>query len=249
MNAVLDEYGLLSAIRARRSGAALFASARELEKRVCPVVKDQGKAMKVGIFAGVHGDEPSGVKAAHMLHRWALTLPKELSGYEIHLFPCCNPSGLNDGTRHTGMGYDINREFWCGSDLPEVRYLESELRSERYDVIVSLHEDDTSHGLYGFVSGSLLSEQVLKPALIAASRYLPLNLDERIDGFSASGGVIIEGYPGVLSAPPEQRPRALEIVFETPGSASVKLQAVAAAVAVKTMLVEYRKFLAYADNL
>lgn len=249
MDAGLDEEELLSALRARRKGPAVHASARELDKIICPVLKDQGRAMKIGIFAGVHGDEPSGVKAAHMLHRWALTLPYELSGYEMHLFPSCNPSGLNDGTRRTGMGYDINREFWCGSDLPEVRYLESELRSERYDIIVSLHEDDTSHGLYGFVSGSLLSEQVLKPALIAASRYLPLNLDERIDGFSASGGVITEGYPGVLSAPPEQRPRALEIVFETPGRASVKLQAVAAAVAVRTMLVEYRKFLAYAENL
>lgn len=220
-----------------------------LEKYVCQPVVGKELLLKVGIFAGIHGDEPAGIKAAKILHRWSLTRPPELDGYELHLYPACNPSGIKASSRRTAMGFDLNREFWCGSKIPEVRYLEYELRRERYDVIISLHEDDTSHGLYGFVSGHLLSESILRPALKAAAEYLPINESEIIDGFPSAEGMIKEGYHGVLCAPPEQRPKALEIVFETPGREPVNEQAVAAAVAVKTMLVEYRKYLAYGENL
>ncbi|TAE92493.1 MAG: peptidase M14 [Verrucomicrobia bacterium] len=204
---------------------------------------------KVGVFAGIHGDEPAGVRAAHILHRWATTLPAELFGYELHLYPACNPSGLKEGTRTNQRGFDINREFWCGSNLPEVQYIETELRQEKYDIILSLHEDDTSHGLYGFVSGSMLSENILRPALLAASTYLPINTDPVIDGFAARDGMIQDGYHGVLSAPPEQRPRALEIVFETPRLAPLNHRAMASAVAVKTILKEYRQYQSHQENL
>ena len=152
-------------------------------------------------------------------------------------------------SRHSRTGLDLNREFWCGSNQPEVRWLEAQLRTQRYDVIIALHEDDTSDGLYGFVSGAIPSEHLLEPALAAASRFLPRNLNDRIDGFTAEAGIIREGYRGILSAPPEQRPRALEIVFETPGLAPPGLRTRCAVLAVQTILAEYRKLLTYGTNL
>jgi protein MpaA len=215
----------------------------------CPRVPGEQETLKVGIFGGIHGDEPSGTSACHVLAAWAHTQPAALTGYNVHLYPECNPSGLAAGTRHSRAGLDLNREFWRGSDQPEVRWLEGCLRSERYDVIISLHEDDTSDGLYGFVGGALLSEHLLEPALEAASEYLPRNLRPAIDGFAANRGIIREGYRGVLSAPPEQRPRALEIVFETPGQAPHEMRTQAAVIAVRTILAEYRKLLAHGANL
>ncbi len=220
-----------------------------LPKIKCPPVPGHGDPLKAGIFGGIHGDEPSGAKAAHDLAAWALTRPVDLAGFELHLFPECNPTGLAACTRHCHSGLDLNREFWCGSNQAEVRLLEAELRAERYDVIIALHEDDTSDGLYGFVRGALLSEHLLEPALAAASQVLPRNLADVIDGFPARRGIIKEGYNGILSAPPEQRPHALEIVFETPGRAPVELQVEAAVIAVKTILSEYRQLLAHGQNL
>lgn len=220
-----------------------------LPKIKCPPVPGAGDPLKVGVFGGIHGDEPSGMKAAHELAVWAQKQPAELAGFELHLFPECNPTGLAACTRCSHSGLDLNREFWCGSNQPEVRLLEAELRAERYDVIIALHEDDTSGGLYGFVRGALLSEHLLEPALAAASRILPRNNADIIDGFAARRGIIREGYTGILSAPPEQRPHALEIVFETPGRAPVELQVEAAVIAVKTILSEYRQLLAHGQNL
>ena len=88
--------------------------------------------------------------------------------YRIHLYPLCNPTGFEDGTRHSRSGRDLNREFWRGSLEPEVAILERELLAHRFHAIISLHSDDTSDGLYGFVRGHTLTEHLLKPALAAA---------------------------------------------------------------------------------
>jgi murein peptide amidase A len=208
-----------------------------------------GQGYKFGIFGGIHGDEEAGTHAVRHLINWASTQPEELADFELHFYPICNPTGALQKTRHSHSGLDLNREFWTGSREPEVIYLESELRREQFDGIVQLHADDTSHGLYGFVRGSLLSEHLLKPALERAAEILPRNFNETIDGFRAEHGIIRECYEGILSAPPEQRPRPLEIVFETPGQAPIPRQVVATVEAVKTILAEYRKLQAYAQNI
>lgn len=209
----------------------------------------RGMGFKVGVFAGIHGDEEAGTLAVQELIQWAAEKPEELHDYELHLFPVCNPTGRRLGTRHNHSGLDLNREFWFGSAEPEIIYLESELRRERYDGIISLHSDDESDGCYGFVSGSLLSEHLLEPALDAAATWLPRNHLPVIDGFLASRGIIKEGYPGILSAPPEQTVRPLEIVFETPSLAPMNLQVGATVAAVKSILANYRQLQAYAANL
>jgi len=48
-------------------------------------------------------------------------------GYELHVYPLVNPTGYEDGTRHSRSGKDLNREFWRGSNEPEVALLEKEI--------------------------------------------------------------------------------------------------------------------------
>jgi hypothetical protein len=143
-----------------------------------------GHSIKIGNFAGIHGDEEVGTQATQELIRWAAEKPDEL-----HFYPVCNPTGLALGTRHSHSGHDLNCEFWHGSTETEVVYLEGELSREKYDGIVFPHSDDTSDGCYGFVSGALLSEHLLEPALQASSQFLPRNIALVIDGFPASRGI------------------------------------------------------------
>jgi protein MpaA len=208
-----------------------------------------GQGYKFGVFGGLHGDEPAGVLAALELARWAAGKPEELRDFELHFYPVCNPTGYNLGTRHNQNGLDLNREFWFGSLEPEVLFLERELRAEKYDGLIALHSDDEADGCYGFVSGALLSEHLLRPALQAANSHLPCCPQPIIDGFVADQGIIREGYLGILSGPPEQRTRPLEIVFETPALAPLAQQVEATVAAVQRMLAEYRLLQAYAANL
>lgn len=208
-----------------------------------------GHGIKIGIFGGLHGDEEAGTLAIRELMAWAETEPEDLRDYELHFYPECNPTGCQARTRHSHHGLDLNREFWVGSQETEIIFLEAQLKAERYEGIIQLHSDDTSDGCYGFVSGSLLSQSLLEPALSAVESILPRNRESVIDGFPAERGIIKEGYPGVLCAPPDQRPRPLEIVFETPALANLDRQVEATVVAVQTILAEYRQLMAFAANL
>lgn len=205
--------------------------------------------IRLGIFAGIHGDEEAGVLAAVEFARQLVLNPEWAQGYEIFFYPICNPSGLEDRTRHSRKGKDLNREFWSGSREPEVQTLETELKSLNFHGIISLHADDTSDGLYGFVGGSELTRHVLMPALLAAENVLPRNIGKTIDGFEAANGIIDKGYQGVLSAPEDRRSNTFEIVFETPQLADMNLQIEANLLALKAVLKEYRGFISMSQNL
>jgi murein peptide amidase A len=211
--------------------------------------KGGGDVVRLGIFAGIHGDEPEGAFAvARLIER--LEQQRDLAqGYALFLYPVCNPTGFEDNTRHSRAGLDLNREFWKDSPAPEVRFLETEIWTHAFHGIVTLHSDDTSHGLYGFVDGDVLSENLLEPALKAAERFLPRNQEPLIDGFRAENGIIREGYHGVLRSVPGLPRPPFELTFETPQASASSLQVEAAAAALETILVEYRQLLAIAQDI
>jgi murein peptide amidase A len=211
--------------------------------------KGGGDIIRLGIFATIHGDEPEGALALTRFVGLLESEPEIAQGYVLFLYPVCNPTGFEDETRHSRSGKDLNREFWTQSAEPEVRYLEHEICLHAFHGIITLHSDDTSDGLYGFVSGAVLSENLLEPALREAGQCLPRNRRQVIDGFPAERGIITEGYPGVLQSLPGLRRPPFEITLETPQHAPVDRQVEAFAAGLKTVLVEYRYLMAIAQNI
>ena len=205
--------------------------------------------IRLGIFAGIHGDEPEGVHALVQFIQLLESRPELAAGYYLSFYPVCNPTGFEDNTRQSRGGKDLNREFWRDSSEPEVRLLQAELQSRSFQGIISLHTDDTSDGFYGFAHGATLTKSLIEPALAAAENFLPRDDRPVIDGFTARKGVIRAGYEGILSAPPKIRPRPFEIILETPASPPAYIKQLALVAAVQTILVEYQKFIAYAPNL
>lgn len=208
-----------------------------------------GDPIRLAIFATVHGDEPAGALALTEFYRALVREPALASGYQIYAYPLCNPTGYEDNTRHSRGGKDLNREFWVSSAEPEVLLLEDELWRHQFDGLISLHSDDTSDGLYGFVQGPDLSKELLLPALWAAEKFLPRNEQRIIDGFPANRGLIQQGYDGVLSAPVEARQVPFDLTFETPQAAPVHLQVKATVAALECILSEYRAIQAVSQNI
>lgn len=211
--------------------------------------KGGGDIIRIGIFATIHGDEPEGALALTRLAAELERNPEIAKGYCLFIYPLCNPTGFEDNTRHSRGGPDLNREFWKGSSEPEVRFLETEIWTHAFDGIINLHTDDTSDGLYGYVAGAVLSENLLEPALREAERFLPRNRGRQIDGFAARNGIITASYPGVLRAPGNLRRPPFEITLETPQGASLHRQVEAFSAALQTILVEYRYLIAIAQNI
>jgi hypothetical protein len=205
--------------------------------------------IRIGVFAGIHGDEPEGAHAVIQFIKLLEAKPEFATGYYLSFYPISNPTGFEDGTRYSRDGKDLNREFWKNSSNPEVRLLQAELISRSFNGVISLHTDDTSDGFYGFARGALLTRHLIEPALTAAEKFLPRDRRVIVDGFQARNGIIYDAYDGVLSSPPKVRPRPFEIILETPKSPPAFLKECAFVVALKTILTEYRKFIAYAPNL
>ena len=211
--------------------------------------KGGGDVIRIGIFATIHGDEPEGALA---LTRFVSELernPDVAQGYALYIYPVCNPTGFEDNTRHSRSGKDLNREFWRESAEPEVRFLESEIWTHAFDGIITLHSDDTSNGLYAFVSGAVLTENLTEPALREAEQFLPRNRNHVIDGFNARGGIVTDCYQGVLKATPGLVRPPFEITLETPQKAPLHRQVEAFNAALQTILIEYRYLQAIAQNI
>lgn len=208
-----------------------------------------GDYFRVGIFAGIHGDEIAGVEAAIRFLCELEKNPALARGYEIYVYPLCNPSGFEDGTRHSRSGRDLNREFWVGSHEPEVQLLERQIRTLRFDGLIALHADDDSHGLYAYALGAQVTHHVVEPALKAAEAVLPRNCDPTIDNFTARNGLIRKGYPGMLCAAPEASPRPFEIVFETPLRADFEAQVEANLIFLRHALDQYQQLQAVGQDL
>ena len=115
--------------------------------------------------------------------------------------------------------------------------------------IITLHSDDTSNGLYGFVSGAVLSEHLLEPALLAAEEFLPRNNNRVIDGFDEQRGIITEGCRACCKRCPVWRVRRLRSRSETPQKSPLHLQVEAFNAALQTILIEYRYLMAIAQNI
>ncbi len=205
--------------------------------------------IRIGLFAGIHGDEPEGVFALVQFLKLLEAKPEIATGYCLFIYPLCNPTGFESNSRCSRTGKDLNREFWTGSRELEVGYLESELRVNAFHGIISLHTDDTSHGFYGYAHGATLTEHLIEPALKAAEPFIPRNRAAVIDGFTANDGVIRDTFRGVLSAPPEARPRPFEIILETPQAVPLEQKTAGFVAALQSILASYRELVAFAPNI
>ena len=98
--------------------------------------------------------------------------------------------------------------------------------------------------------GATLTEALARPAIQAAEAFLPRAVGSVIDGFPARDA-LIQGhcFDGVLSNPAELHPAPFELIFETPQEKPFDLQVKAAVAALDRVLLEYRPFLAYGQDL
>jgi hypothetical protein len=205
--------------------------------------------IRIGLFGAIHGDEPAGALALARFLSDLSQSPSIAESFLLHIYPLCNPTGFEDNTRCSRRCRDLNREFWKNSAEAEVQILERELRARHFHGLIQLHADDTSDGIYGFVRGHTLTENLLRPALCEAGRILPRNVNATIDGFGARDGIVYEHYEGVLAAPAQMDPMPFEIIFETPHLAEMELQIQALVVALRTILSEYRRLISFAANI
>jgi protein MpaA len=212
-----------------------------------PAASDE--PIKIGLFAALHGDEAEGTQAlVEFLLRLHLE-PERARGYQIFVYPVCNPTGFEDGTRATRRGHDLSRELWNGSRQPEAYYLERELGVLQFHGVVSLRSMPDTNCIHAHVAAATLDKALVQPALKAAEKFLPRDKSRGRDQIIPATTAGWNGYEWGLSNPAELKPAPFELTFETPRKAPPELQSKAAVAALNRILEEYRPFLASQQNI
>jgi murein peptide amidase A len=209
-----------------------------------------GDTMRVGLFAGLRGDERTGPAAlVELLHRLEAD-PQLATGYHVYVYPIGNPTGFEDRTELTRSGHDLTREFWRGSAAPEAYYLERELGVLQFQGVISIHSAQRSGGLRALVRSTILAKTLVWPAIKAVERFLPSHPDEyNVPDSLASLPSLSSSARGILTQTQELTPRPFEIALESPRQAPKPAQIEAISVALTTILTAYRSLQGLRQNI
>ena len=228
-----------------QSGESEFQIARYLF--VGP--KGGSEPIRVGLFAGLHGDQPEGT---HALTECALMLdqnPFLARNYFLFFYPLLNPSGFAHKTHHTATGTNIANELWKNSNSPEVQQIQTELWMHAFDGIISLKTDPLAAHILVEVGGPVFARHLLGDRLALAQDILPQSVHSGPATLPPLRAALLEKPNEIIRAAPGIRPRPFEIVITIPGLAPSLQQRTAVTLLVQSALAEYRKFIAFGANI
>ncbi|MCY4114449.1 MAG: M14 family metallocarboxypeptidase [Chloroflexi bacterium] len=142
----------------------------------------------VGLFGGVHGDEPAGyLSVLEFLEQrhWA-----DHPAIAFSVFPCLNPTGCTLGTRENADGIDINRTY-DRDEVPEVRVLRAMIKHDGFDAFIDAHEDPEEDGFYVY---AFLENRAWHPEIVeAVAERGPVTGKSEVDETPVEAGLISVG--------------------------------------------------------
>lgn len=205
--------------------------------------------IRVGLFAGVHGDEPEGTYAlAEFLEQLDQT-PAFGSGYCLFAYPILNPTGFEKGIRSTSDGVNIPNEIWKNTTSPEVFHVQSELWMHGFDGIVSFKTDPSAQQLTAAIAGPVFARHMLGVALRSAQDVLPQSVNAKADALPKWRSATLDEPNELIRAAPGLKTRPFELVITIPRKAPFYAQKAAVCLLLKTVLEEYRSFIAFGAGI
>lgn len=188
---------------------------------------------RLGVFALFDGAEVNGSKAVLRFLELLASCPALAKGYDVTCYPVCNPTGYEDDTAHNRSGVRLEQSLWRGAEEPEIKILEDELETQRFDGIITLRSEPDAELLEGRTWSQVVKEHVLEPALASTRAGGSRSLQAR-------------GYP---LSPPTHHPRPFELSFSLPGRAPQEQQVESAVSALVSVLAGYRGFISLGGDL
>jgi protein MpaA len=171
------------------------------------------------------------------------------ANYCLFAYPIVNPSGFEADTRTTSQGVNIPEQIWKNSSFLEVQNLQSELWMHAFDGIISFQTDPSADELTIAIAGPLFARHFLGAALNTAQDFLPQVVKSDLHALPKWKSVNLDNMNDLIRAAPGQKPRPFEIVITIPRQAPLFLQKAAGILLLKTVLTEYRKFIAFGANI
>jgi len=208
-----------------------------------------GDTIRLGIFAGLHGDDPEGAEALVELLQELEVNPQAARGFHIYAYPICNPIGFAARIQSNAAGEDLTGQFWSGSSRPEVYYLERELGVLRFHGVISLQTKSDSSSFLVDTRSAILNRALVEPAIQATQRFLPGSILKTGSDAGSLHASPKASLPDFLTVTDELDPAPFELQIGIPQHAPRPSQIHGTVGALKSILDSYRSLLAIGQNL
>jgi protein MpaA len=145
-----------------------------------------GRAPRLYLSSGIHGDEISGPIALLEMIRE----PDFFAAFEVTMFPILNPNGLARGVRTNWGEIDLNRDYRNSKSLEIQSHIETLLTLGRFEASMLLHEDYEGIGAYLYELNETADPGLGAKVIAAMGAHVPIDLRPEIEEAPAVGGVI-----------------------------------------------------------
>jgi len=205
--------------------------------------KSGSEPLKLALLAGFQGDTLHGPQSLVDFLHYLNQHPGDAPGTHLYAYPVCNPTGFEEATPHTKSGDRPEGEFWQGSLLPEVYYLERELGIHRFNGVISLVTGDQPF-LYASSGSKIIREHIIAPALAAANTTLP-SVHRTTEVFTGHAGA----RSGFLVSETELRPAPFEITLHLPRQLAPRSTSKAVTAFLRQAIASYRVLISTQENI
>lgn len=196
-----------------------------------------GVPIRVGFFAGF---DALGLSLSIALAKLVADLEgrsQASKDYALFFYPVVSPRSAGP----VEFAPDLDRAFWKGSTVPEVWFLESELRKLYFHSLISLRVTPWEEG-FATVRSKLLGDEVVAPSLQAISHLVNLRSEPVVlrDGDHSTGRF----------GPPEgAKPAPFELELHIPLTTPLDQQIDAVDIFTREILHNYRRMISHAQDI
>src|SRR3984957_14770509 len=148
--------------------------------------ESEGRAPRLYLSSGIHGDEISGPLALLEMIRQ----PGCFAAFDVTMFPILNPNGLARGVRTNWDEIDLNRDYRNSKSREIKSHIETLLTLGRFEASMLLHEDYEGIGAYLYELNDTLEPGLGKKIIAAMGLHVPIDLRPEIEEAPAHEGVI-----------------------------------------------------------
>jgi murein peptide amidase A len=193
--------------------------------------------IRLGIFAGLRGEDNAGAKAIAEFIDDLVTIPSLGSAFRIYAYPTANPLSYTSGTSRKQTDRTAANETGRKVRFPETELIEREIFVVQFHGVVIIHTTDQPEGLQAAVYGANLHEALVSPILSSLQPLFPTTELPVLDSsFSLTADTVLK-----------QRP--FELALGIPRSGWRGLYSMGLRIALHTAVEQYRSYLAQANNI
>jgi hypothetical protein len=186
--------------------------------------------IRIGVFAGLRGDDQVGPGAISTFLADLVALPHLGNNLRIYAYPIVSAASFETATPSSRSSHYIINQIGCNLLSPETYQIEREIFAIAFDGIITIRLEEEINNMRVAISDPHLHEALVDPILSSLEPFLPdIEAGDAHTCRSLTGGV-------------RRNQRPFELTFRVPSSGWMGLYAIALRIALHTAVDCYRSY-------